>query len=550
MSYRDWTRGEDGPRQRRPIASWAEPVEESPAERYDSAVDRYRTPSRRRAIERGQEEPAEPYLPRWALESGISSVDGGGRHAAPDDDDHRPRYGDGSRRSSGVYRSDRRQHSRESDWRDPPSRAIASSSAAAPQSDHTREWTSDRPQEEGYVGSRRADAENDPVSGAAPQSRPRRAQSRRRQVTWSGLEDEDQQTSDSEPAVDPTPRRRRRAPEPAPGPAVDPWQRAAEPWERAAEPQPEPRRPAVDPWDASGLYAWEPRSAPDRRADAGPADPWAADSTSQWLQSSASEQWSEADNTGQWDRDPEIDRRRQPDRNRWEDYSEPDHWDRTERPRSGGAPDTQQRSYGTRPEPEPDTSWPDTRLARDDPRWVDTSASAPRSPVVGYTAPRPRSAPRRRTAAVQQPQPVGMAAVRRRIESVGDTSWNRRLEDDLLDPDPGGPWLPLLYTAACYVLPAVVVFVWLLTLDGAPPVGCVTDISGGGCESPRARAFGAMVGGMPRFGMALASSVAIATLLRRVGTTWRPTTVALAAAVVGGGLSTVMISAVTGEPIG
>ncbi|WP_240955582.1 hypothetical protein [Micromonospora sp. HNM0581] len=143
-----------------------------------------------------------------------------------------------------------------------------------------------------------------------------------------------------------------------------------------------------------------------------------------------------------------------------------------------------------------------------------------------------------------------MAAVRRRIESVGDTSWNRRLEDDLLDPDPGGPWLPLLYTAACYVLPAVVVFVWLLTLDGAPPVGCVTDISGGGCESPRARAFGAMVGGMPRFGMALASSVAIATLLRRVGTTWRPTTVALAAAVVGGGLSTVMISAVTGEPIG
>ncbi len=142
-----------------------------------------------------------------------------------------------------------------------------------------------------------------------------------------------------------------------------------------------------------------------------------------------------------------------------------------------------------------------------------------------------------------------MAAVRRGIEAVGG-SWNRRLEDDLLDPDPGGPWLPLLYTAGCYLLPAVVIFVWLLTLDGTPPTGCVTDISGGGCDSQRARAFGAMVAGMPRFGLALASSLVVAMLLRRVGTTWKSTTIALAAAVVGGGLSTVMISAVTGQPIG
>lgn len=90
-----------------------------------------------------------------------------------------------------------------------------------------------------------------------------------------------------------------------------------------------------------------------------------------------------------------------------------------------------------------------------------------------------------------------MASVRRRIEAVGAGGWSRRLEDDLLDPDPGAPWLPLLYTAGCYLLPAVVIFIWLLTLDGAPPTGCVTDISGGGCESPRARAFGAMVAGTP-----------------------------------------------------
>ncbi|MEV5767333.1 hypothetical protein AB0L34_22600 [Micromonospora sp. NPDC052213] len=50
--------------------------------------------------------------------------------------------------------------------------------------------------------------------------------------------------------------------------------------------------------------------------------------------------------------------------------------------------------------------------------------------------------------------------------------------------------------------------------------------------------------------MALASSLVVALLLHRVGTTWRSAAVALAAAVVGGGVSTVMTSAVTGQPIG
>ena len=54
----------------------------------------------------------------------------------------------------------------------------------------------------------------------------------------------------------------------------------------------------------------------------------------------------------------------------------------------------------------------------------------------------------------------------------------------------------------------------------------------------------------PRFGLAMVSSLVVAVLLRQVGTTWRSATVALAAAVVGGGLSTVVISAVTGNPLG
>ncbi|MEU5553489.1 hypothetical protein ABZ738_27300 [Micromonospora sp. NPDC047793] len=553
MSYRDWVRGEDGPRER-PTASWAEPVDRDPDERYDSAVERYRTPSRRRAAERGQEEPAEPYLPRWALESGVRSVDGGGRHAAPDEDDEveRPRYA-GGRRSAERGGSRR---AGESSWREPTARA------ALPASDHTREWTFDRPQEEGYVGSRRAE-DDDPVSGVTPQSRPRRAPSQRRQVTWSGLAEEEAETGASEPAVEPPTRRRRRAAEPS-TPAVDPWQRGTE---RAAEP--EYQQPAVDPWDASGLHAWDQSAVDGRRKDSASTDPWDADSTSQWLQAAGADPWLEPDSTGQWDRfaEPEPEPRerdRPPERKRPPErqagYSEPDRWDRTEPPRSGAVPATSgagQWSWMERAEQEPEQAqarepfWPGTRLAGDDPRWVDAPESAPRSPVVGYTAPRPRPAPRRRSSpAPAPPRPVGMAAVRRRIEAVGSGGWNRRLEDDLLDPDPGGPWLPLLYTAACYLLPAVVIFVWLLTLDGAPPAGCVTDISGGGCDSPRARAFGAMVAGLPRFGLALMSSLAVAMLLRRVGTTWRSTTVALAAAVVGGGLSTVMISAVTGQPIG
>ncbi|RIV36384.1 hypothetical protein D2L64_19645 [Micromonospora radicis] len=549
MSYRDWGRGEDGPRERRAAASWADPVEDPPADRYDSAVERYRTPSRRRAIERGQDEPAEPYLPRWALESGVRSVDGGGRHAAPDDDaDDRQRYG--GRRSGGGSEGRRSSES---------SRRDAAFSTSEPDAAHTREWTFDRPQEEGYVGSRRA-ADDEPVSGVTPQSRPRRAQSRRRQVTWSGLEDEGQEAAGPEPAAEPVTRRRRAA-EPTPGPAVDPWERTAEPWERRSEP--ESPRPAVDPWDASGLHAWQQPADGVRGAEARPADPWDADSTSQWLQSSDTDRWLEPDRTGQWlqpdDSTGPVARYSEADRSersrgdsRWAAGSDPDRWDRTEPPRSGATSGAGQWSWAGRAEPEParEEFWPGTRLAGDDPRWVDANAAAPRSPVVGYTAPRPRTAPRRRAAPVPAARQVGIASVRRRIEEVSGGGWNRRLEDDLLDPDPGAPWLPLLYTAGCYLLPAVVIFVWLLTLDGAPPAGCVTDISGGGCDSPRARAFGAMVAGIPRFGLALVSSLVVATLLRRVGTTWKPTTVALAAAVVGGGLSTVLISAVTGQPIG
>ncbi|MET8122655.1 hypothetical protein [Micromonospora sp. NPDC005189] len=510
MNYRDWGRGDGSPRERQPIASWGERAASLPVDPYDED-GRYRTSSRQRALDRGQDEPVDAYLPRWALESGVLHADGGGRHAAPDEPEpERPTSGAGRR--SAESPSSRRRVS-ETSWRE------QAAIGAAPDSDHTQEWTLDRPQEQGYSGRRRADAgEEEPVSGAVPDRRPRRAPAGRPQVIWSGG---DLEPAPTEPAPDkdvsrPSRRSRRAAEESWSRPAADPWTRGSA---RAAEPEPS-YPPAVDPWDASGVHAWPPAAGAD-----------GADLSEQWSAVESVGGWERSDRTGQWERSA----------------IEADQWDRTVPPRSD-------RSVAAEGWPTRDEGfWPGTRLADDDPRWTDPSTSAPRSPVVGYTAPRPRSAPvppggapRRRA---DRPA-VGAASVRQRVESAATGAWARRLEDDLLDPDPGGSFRPLLYTAACYLVPAMLIFVWLLTLDSQAPAGCVTDISGGGCDSARSRALESLLAGAPRFGLALVSSLVVAALLRRVGTTWRSATIALAAAVVGGGLSTVLISAVTGQPIG
>ncbi|MBM0239196.1 hypothetical protein JNW88_22345, partial [Micromonospora sp. ATA32] len=247
MSYRDWGRGEGNPRERQPIAPWDDPGESLP-DPYASGTERYRTPSRRRAIERGQQEPIDAYLPRWAVESGIETADGGGRHAAPDDEDDRPRSCGGWPAAESV---DGRR--RESGWRETPV------VGAAPASEHTSEWTIDRPHEQGYVGSRRADSsEDDPVSGVVPQVRPRRSPSRRPEVIWSGGEESATQPEESDRGDTgrPTRRNRRATADSWPQPATDPPDRGAErpadPWDRSAE------RPA-DPWDSTAER---------------PADPW------------------------------------------------------------------------------------------------------------------------------------------------------------------------------------------------------------------------------------------------------------------------------------
>ncbi|MFB6391591.1 hypothetical protein [Polymorphospora lycopeni] len=270
-------------------------------------------------------------------------------------------------------------------------------------------------------------------------------------------------------------------------------------------------------------------------------------------------QWSSYTDTGQWDR--------MTDTGSWAPRSdgEPPYGSGAGRSepsdRYGSAPDradTDGRSRRARHHRD-DEFWAGTRLAEDDPRWVETPPTAPRSPAVSFPGPgrsdeippdgsHPASTipsqPRTRRAA------TAGAPGRATATRTAPTRRPATRDDGLLDPDPGGAVASVLYTAAWYAVPLLFLFVWMLTLDSTAPAGCVTDAAGGGCGSPRANAVNSMLDGAPRFGAALATSLAVAVLLRWASGTWRAVSVGLAAAVVGGGLSTVLLSAITGEPLG
>ncbi|HEX7744135.1 MAG TPA: hypothetical protein VF462_02570, partial [Micromonosporaceae bacterium] len=86
------------------------------------------------------------------------------------------------------------------------------------------------------------------------------------------------------------------------------------------------------------------------------------------------------------------------------------------------------------------------------------------------------------------------------------------------------------------------------TLDGSPPQDCVVG-AGQHCVSARAQAAAAVVDAGPRAAVALGASLAVAVLLRWASS-WRTASVGLAAAVIGGGLSTLLTSVISGQPLG
>ncbi|MCW6009708.1 hypothetical protein K1W54_34985 [Micromonospora sp. CPCC 205371] len=237
------------------------------------------------------------------------------------------------------------------------------------------------------------------------------------------------------------------------------------------------------------------------------------------------------------DRSPTGRRRRS-----WQDQIEP-RWDNDEvesepddiePPWGGGGPSSREKfeTRWTAGELDDETS---VRLSRDDPRWVGIPSSAPRSPAVAYPdemrgrVPAPRSAP---------PLDRGFASGQR----AAAPAFSRRAslvevadDDDLLDDAPRGTTASaILATLAWYAVPLVIFVVYTFTIGSAD----------------RTQAFNSLVGATGRFGAALALSVVVAVFIRWLSATWRSVSVGLAAAVVGGGLSTVVLSVISGQPLG
>ncbi|MBO4204484.1 hypothetical protein, partial [Micromonospora echinofusca] len=434
-----------------------------PAGRYPTSdpTDRYHrpgagygtTPSRRRAVERGQRAPADGYLPSWA-----SGADTAGRAAGP-----------GSSRADGVDgrpRATDRAADRATD-------RAGSAPEAGWWQRHGPDWADSDPTEEapGWFdkGSTRLTAETTDgwqnVSGT---------------TGWGG------------PSTAPGGRRADHTAE---------WRIAARhAGHLPSSGEAEPGSSTSDGWEAPTPVDWQDRTSGDGRWDRHPdTGPW-------------------RDGTGPAGRYDDSDGRLVP----WSDRT--------------------------------DTFWSGTRLAGDDPRWMATPASAPRSPVVSWPLPEEPPAPEAVSGVPGRAGPV--VAPERSTRpgprpASGSSGGGRRGTPEPSDEEPtGGVLAAVLYTVACYLLPVVLLVGWLFTLDARVPTGCVTDVTGGGCASPRAFAVESMLGGAQQFGLALLTSLLTAVVLRWLSTGWRAGSVGLAAAVVGGGISTLLYSAISGQPLG
>lgn len=175
--------------------------------------------------------------------------------------------------------------------------------------------------------------------------------------------------------------------------------------------------------------------------------------------------------------------------------------------------DPESASTGHRPRHlRPDSFWDGIRLAGDDPRWVPTPASAPRSPVVAY--PDPASAI----------PPAGSAPGAAKGRS-----------------DRGRMVHAVLHTVAWFVVPLLILFSRMLVRDETSTTDCV---AGSACASEGAVA--TLMAALPRLGLALGVSIVVALVLARINHSWRPAGVGLAAALIGGGLTSAFFQLVSG----
>ena len=126
---------------------------------------------------------------------------------------------------------------------------------------------------------------------------------------------------------------------------------------------------------------------------------------------------------------------------------------------------------------------------------------------------------------------------RRPVSSLAAPAGRQR---DLLEPDDeeiedtsGGPLAAVGYTVVWYGVPVVLFVLYMLALN----------------RSQQSHALNTLASAAPQFGLSLLLSMVVAVGLRWASGTWKAASVGLAAAVMGGGLATVLTSAITGQSL-
>ena len=119
-----------------------------------------------------------------------------------------------------------------------------------------------------------------------------------------------------------------------------------------------------------------------------------------------------------------------------------------------------------------------------------------------------------------------------RTPSTGLASSPSGVDEDETE-DNGGVLPAVGYTIIWYGVPVILFVVYVLVFG----------------SSDRAHALTTLSGAAPQFGLSLVVSVVVAVVLRWLVSSWRAASVGLAAAVLGGGLATVLVSAITGHSL-
>jgi hypothetical protein len=110
---------------------------------------------------------------------------------------------------------------------------------------------------------------------------------------------------------------------------------------------------------------------------------------------------------------------------------------------------------------------------------------------------------------------------------------------DFADDDRDYPAV-MWWTAIWYAVPALLYVLWTFTLSSALPAGCTASTPD--CSSLRGQAVGAIGGHLVGILVAAALSFGVAWCIRRITLSWRAISVGFAAAVIGAGLTTMIVT--------